>query len=516
MMKSAKVDKENRLLEDYSVEVLIMKGKTDQSVNTLRRNIMNKKFFAALASATMAFTASGSIAVFADDFVEENAPVLGGNDVKPDTVEETVKWNRENFGDLVELDQSAFVSYAGDPATLVKGKMVKTADLAKVETINCTDLDGEIKGLEYFTGLKQFDDFGAKKFTNKTLDFSANKKLASVVVKNATQLTGIVLPEPTVDEDEKVYYSLTDLTLENTKLTSLDLSEQTELNNVRVTKNKNLKDVTVAKGTNANPYAYDTLNLSVNSLEDINLENVKVNDTLALDENRLGVLDLSKTTFADTAKTIALQNQKLYVSETLATINVKDTFANIDTHDFKGDNYSPKTGVLKLVDGANGYTYTAYDKANKTHALTVNVEKANPMNRVYNPNSGEHFYTADIKEKEALVALGWNDEGFGWVAPTVAEGKSAKAPVFRLYNPNAGDHHYTMKAEERDVLVAYGWKYENIGWYSATGDTVEVYRQYNPYANGAGSHNYTTDKAENDHLVSLGWIYEGTAWNAKR
>ena len=32
---------------------------------------MNKKFFAALASATMAFTASGSIAVLADDFVIE-------------------------------------------------------------------------------------------------------------------------------------------------------------------------------------------------------------------------------------------------------------------------------------------------------------------------------------------------------------------------------------------------------------------------------------------------------------
>ena len=36
---------------------------------------MNKKFFAALASATMAFTASGSIAVFADDFVEEKTPI---------------------------------------------------------------------------------------------------------------------------------------------------------------------------------------------------------------------------------------------------------------------------------------------------------------------------------------------------------------------------------------------------------------------------------------------------------
>ena len=44
---------------------------------------MNKKFFAALASATMAFTASGSIAVFADDFVEEKTPVVDNGDVTP-------------------------------------------------------------------------------------------------------------------------------------------------------------------------------------------------------------------------------------------------------------------------------------------------------------------------------------------------------------------------------------------------------------------------------------------------
>ena len=44
---------------------------------------MNKKFFAALASATMAFTASGSIAVFADDFVEEKNPVIDNGDVTP-------------------------------------------------------------------------------------------------------------------------------------------------------------------------------------------------------------------------------------------------------------------------------------------------------------------------------------------------------------------------------------------------------------------------------------------------
>ena len=119
---------------------------------------MNKKFFAALASATMAFTASGSIAVFADDFVEERNDIITGDDVKP--VETTVKWNKENFGDLVTVVNQKD-TFVGLPVgvTLEKNKEVKTDDLKKVTAINLQQyFEGEVKGLEYFTGLKTFDD----------------------------------------------------------------------------------------------------------------------------------------------------------------------------------------------------------------------------------------------------------------------------------------------------------------------------------------------------------------------
>lgn len=128
--------------------------------------------------------------------------------------------------------------------------------------------------------------------------------------------------------------------------------------------------------------------------------------------------------------------------------------------------------------------------------------------RVYNPNSGEHFYTQDLNEKKHLISLGWNDEGIGWTSP-----KKSQYPVYRLYNPNAGDHHYTKDKAERDFLAANGWKDEGIGWYSlAEKQGVEVYRQYNPNAAGAGAHNYTTNKTEHDFLVSVGWNGEGVAW----
>ena len=126
-----------------------------------------------------------------------------------------------------------------------------------------------------------------------------------------------------------------------------------------------------------------------------------------------------------------------------------------------------------------------------------------PMYRLYNPNSGEHFYTAKSPERDNLISVGWSYEGVGWTAPSTGD------PVYRLYNPNAGDHHYTTSASERDALVSVGWNYEGIGWYS--GGSKPLWRQYNPNA-VAGAHNYTTSKDENDYLVSVGWRPEGIGW----
>ena len=128
------------------------------------------------------------------------------------------------------------------------------------------------------------------------------------------------------------------------------------------------------------------------------------------------------------------------------------------------------------------------------------------MYRLYNPNSGEHFYTGSMSERDNVRAAGWKYEGVGWTAPA-----SSNTPVHRLYNPNAGDHHYTMSASERDMLVGVGWTYEGVGWYSDDAEAVPLYRQYNPNAR-AGAHNYTTDKSENDNLVKLGWRAEGIGW----
>ena len=129
-----------------------------------------------------------------------------------------------------------------------------------------------------------------------------------------------------------------------------------------------------------------------------------------------------------------------------------------------------------------------------------------PMYRLYNPNTGEHFYTGSIEERDMLKEAGWAYEGVAWNAP-IKNG----TPVFRVFNPNSGDHHYTMSQEEVNMLVELGWQYEGVAWNSASPSNIPQYRLYNPNAD-VGSHHYTSSAEERDTLVSLGWKLEGIGW----
>lgn len=128
-----------------------------------------------------------------------------------------------------------------------------------------------------------------------------------------------------------------------------------------------------------------------------------------------------------------------------------------------------------------------------------------PIYRLYNPNSSEHFYTADSDERVNLIKEGWNDEGIGFYET------ASGTPVYRLYNANGGEHHYTSSTEEKEMLVDAGWNDEDIAFYSS--GSVPIYRQYNPNAI-ANNHNYTTSTSERDSLVSAGWNDEDISFYA--
>ena len=177
-----------------------------------------------------------------------------------------------------------------------------------------------------------------------------------------------------------------------------------------------------------------------------------------------------------------------------------------------GGNVNVGRGSVTVVGKGN---YTGSKKAEFDIVAPQPQKPAQPsgaaMHRLYNPNSGEHFYTASAHERDSLRRAGWKYEGVGWTAPA-----TSRTPVYRLYSGT--DHHYTTSAAERDMLVRAGWRYEGVGWYSDDAKGTPLYRQFNPNVNPAaprnnsGSHNYTTSRAEHDHLVSVGWRGEGIGW----
>lgn len=173
---------------------------------------------------------------------------------------------------------------------------------------------------------------------------------------------------------------------------------------------------------------------------------------------------------------------------------------------------NPKGVVTGQSFGTATITATLPSGRSLTHEWTVS-EPAQSMYRLYNPNSGEHFYTGSTVERDALKDVGWNYEGVGWVAPL-----KSNTPVYRLYSGT--DHHYCTSEVERNSLLDAGWKDEGIGWYSDDEHRVSLYRQFNPNvdpgapSNNSGSHNYTTSRDEHSSLVANGWRDEGVGWHA--
>ena len=132
------------------------------------------------------------------------------------------------------------------------------------------------------------------------------------------------------------------------------------------------------------------------------------------------------------------------------------------------------------------------------------------MYRMYNPNTGEHFYTGSMEERRTIEAAGWKYEG---VAFTICANEGA--PVYRLFQPSTGEHLYTMDPAEKNYLAARGWNVEGIAFNSCPKMDVPQYRLWNPNAT-VGAYHFTASEEEMQTLLNAGWQYQGigfyTCW----
>ncbi|MFR0557942.1 transglutaminase domain-containing protein [Pseudoscardovia radai] len=179
--------------------------------------------------------------------------------------------------------------------------------------------------------------------------------------------------------------------------------------------------------------------------------------------------------------------------------DIKQAYGNDDAGALK---HFATTGILENRQGKQNYDTATYNSMRKVASIPYSSD----LYRMYNTNTGEHFYTSSVQERDSLLLSGWTYESIAWTSPT---GPLAGDSIYRLYSPGSGRHFYTTDGDERDSLVKLGWRYEGVSFSSDPQQAKPVYRQYNQRN---GEHNYTTSANEARTLIDSGWNDEGIAW----
>lgn len=172
--------------------------------------------------------------------------------------------------------------------------------------------------------------------------------------------------------------------------------------------------------------------------------------------------------------------------------------------DLKGCN-----DVVFTIPAGNGnltvcMANAGFNRLRPSDAAPVNPSGQNIF-RMYNPYSGEHLYTTDTNEADALLRSGWDWEGTSSVP-------NSGDSVYRLCNPYSGEHLYTTSFNEYKTLSGSGWNGEGEKFHSSDSSGKPFYRIYNPWGSGVTAHTYTTDSNELNTLTGGGWKSDGVCW----
>ncbi|MCB2187323.1 MAG: VCBS repeat-containing protein [Deltaproteobacteria bacterium] len=221
-------------------------------------------------------------------------------------------------------------------------------------------------------------------------------------------------------------------------------------------------------------------------------------------------------------------SDKLKFVDNLAPTSIADISGTVDwTHQVMSVEPGAHWLIWAYVKDAAG---SAGSDAGWVDNIQWGVSTRRTMYRAYNATLQYHFFTIKQAEFNNAVAAGYQDESgdpakLFYVSQEQAPGTVA---LHRLYNPNSGRHYYTKNNGERDALVAAGWNFERDEGYIFTAadvapaDTVEVFRLYHPTI---GTHLYTKNAFEAAWVVtnlppweqqtSLGWAYNSLTVGAR-
>lgn len=130
--------------------------------------------------------------------------------------------------------------------------------------------------------------------------------------------------------------------------------------------------------------------------------------------------------------------------------------------------------------------------------------------RIYNPNTGAHYYTYHPHLISQAVSQGNIDEGIhGYVYPVSSNSfhPTGTVPLYELFNTTKTKYLYTIHRDEFESYLSRGWKYSEEN--SHQGVTAYIYKNF-PYGAGQPSVTYVngyfyltyTDTTGSANLVS--------------
>ncbi|MDR2833830.1 MAG: family 25 glycosyl hydrolase, partial [Streptococcaceae bacterium] len=103
---------------------------------------------------------------------------------------------------------------------------------------------------------------------------------------------------------------------------------------------------------------------------------------------------------------------------------------NPDKNNLKYTDYGAWQFSNNILFTSQGVDTSIEYQANFFYQPPVNPPQTQAIYRLYNKNTGEHFYTSSSYERDSLINAGWNNEDIGWTAP------NSGTPIYRIYNPN--------------------------------------------------------------------------------
>ncbi|HCK87514.1 MAG TPA: hypothetical protein DHW39_01760, partial [Erysipelotrichaceae bacterium] len=188
-----------------------------------------------------------------------------------------------------------------------------------------------------------------------------------------------------------------------------------------------------------------------------------------------------------TAKAVCEHDSSHVITETVTATSRVTTEPTCEkdgvrtyTAAFKNSMFKTQTKTESIPAIGHKYGNPVYTWSSDNKTVTATVTCTNDRNHKITETVNTEFKVTkkatETSEGTGIYTASFRNTLFTAQTKNVTIPKITITEMYRLYNPNSGEHFYTAKAKERDVLASIGWQYEGIGWYAPKESNTPVYR----------------------------------------